>query len=264
MKAIPFDVPGLTDIIDYPSDQDYTFFEIRDQNVDLSYDDCVELAQVAKEKGIELIYVFNKNPLDTAYFAAFNKAIANVSVFQGPAILRALASKTEFESDTVRKGWSTGELKKISSVADSCTEICWRKNIRFVFENSNEAFFGDGMSYYGLADLLNNTKQAGLQLDIANLFRNTARAANDPQKVLDFLPSLGGRWVEAHLKTVVGGEAQTVLTDNPIPFREIFEAMNDQGVIYAAIELTAVENKQKRIDNHAKSIQFLRDNGLLN
>jgi sugar phosphate isomerase/epimerase len=263
LKAMPLNVESLSELIEYASGEGYQFVEVRDQFVDLTNDDCKALAAVGIKNKIDLIYVFNKNPLDSGYFPVFEKALANVLVFQGPGILRALASKSEFEADAGKKGWTRDELTRLARISDSCAAICKSKNIRFVFENSNEAFFGDSLTYFGLADLFSNTTGTGLQLDIANLFRKTARVSTDPQQILKYLPSLGNRWVETHLKTVQEGEAQTILTDNPIPVEKILELMGKQNVEYAALELTAVENKQQCFDNHTKSIQYLKDKGLL-
>jgi sugar phosphate isomerase/epimerase len=263
LKAMPLNVESLSEIIEYAAKEGYQFVEVRDQFVDLTNDDCKALAEVGIKNNIDLIYVFNKNPLDTGFFPVFEKALANVLVFKGPGILRSLASKSEFDADAGKKGWTSDELNLLAKISDSCAAICKSKNIRFVFENSNEAFFGDSLNYFGLADLLDKTSGPGLQLDIANLFRKTARVENDPEKVVKYLPSLGNRWVETHLKTVQGGEAQTILTDNPIPVEKIIEMMGKQNVQYVALELTAIEDKQQCYDNHARSIQFLKDKGLL-
>jgi sugar phosphate isomerase/epimerase len=263
LKAMPLNVASLSEIIEYASKEGYQFTEIRDQFVDLSNDDCKALADVATKNKIELIYVFNKNPLDSTFFKLFEKALSNVLILPGPGILRSLASKSEFDADANKKGWTKDELTRLARISDSCASICKSKNIRFVFENSNEAFFGDSLTYFGLTDLFSNTKGTGLQLDIGNLFRNTARAKPDPEKVLEYLPALGNRWVETHLKTIQGGEAQTVLTENPLPIEKIIELMGKQKVQYVALELTAVESKQQCFDNHTKSIQFLKDKRVL-
>lgn len=264
LKAMPLNVASLSEIIEYASKEGYQFAEIRDQSVDLTNDDCKALADVAIKNKIDLIYVFNKNPLDSGYFRLFEKALSNVLVIPGPGILRTIASKSEFDADPTKKGWTRDELTRLAGISDSCASICKSKNIRFVFENSNEAFFGDSLNYFGITDLFASTSATGLQLDIANLFRNTARTKTDPEKVLQYLPALGNRWVETHLKTIKGGEAQTILTDNPLPVEKIIALAGKQNVLYVTLELTTVESKQQCFDNHAKSIQFLKDKGLLN
>lgn len=263
LKALPLNVASLTEVIEYASKEGYQFIEVRDQFVDLTNDDCKAIAEVAKKNKIDVIYVFNKNPLDSGYFSVFERALANVVVFPGPGILRSLASKSEFDTDAGKKGWTKDELSRIARISDSCALICKSQNIRLIFENSNEAFFGDSLTYFGLTDLFSHTSNTGLQLDIANLFRNTSRVQNDPDKVLKYLSTMGNRWVETHLKTVQGGEAQTILTDNPLPIGKVIELMGKQNILYVALELTAVEDKQECFDNHATSIQFLKDKGIL-
>jgi sugar phosphate isomerase/epimerase len=263
LKALPLNVAGLTEVIDYASNEGYQFVEIRDQFVDLTNDDCKALAAVALEKKVDVIYVFNKNPLDTGYYRSFNKALANVMVFKGPGILRTLSSKSEFDTDPLKKGWTKEEFARLCRVSDSCALICKSKNIRFVFENSNEAFFGDSLTYFGLTDVLSGTTNVGLQLDIGNLFRTTARVQNNPENVIRYLTVIGDRWVETHLKTVIGGEVQPVLTDNPLPVEKVIELMGKTNVQFVTIELPALENKQQCIDNHSISIKFLRDKGIL-
>lgn len=263
LKAMPLDVQSLSEIIEYASKEGYQFTEIRDQFVDLSNDDCKALANVAIKNKIDLIYVFNKNPLDSGFFSLFEKALSNVLILPGPGILRALASKSEFDTDANKKGWTKDELTRLTRISDSCASICKSKNIRFVFENSNEAFFGDSLTYFGLTDLFANTSYIGLQFDIANMFRNTSRVKSDPEKVIKYLSTMGDRWVETHLKTVQNGEPQPVFTDNPLKIEKIINLMGKMNVVYAAIELAPVERKEECFNNHALCIKFLKDNGVL-
>ena len=130
---------------------------------------------------------------------------------------------------------------------------------------SKTEFDGDGSTYFGLADLLSAISYPGLQLDIVNLFRNTPRTQTDPVEVLNFLPKLGNRWLETHLKTIINGEPQDVLTENnPLPVEKIIELMTKQNVKYVALELNAVKDKKQCIENHKISIQFLKEKGIIN
>ena len=87
----------------------------------------------------------------------------------------------------------------------------------------------------------------------------------EPDKVLEYLPTIGNQWVTTHLKTVLtkGGDMQPVLTENPLPVEKIVELMGKQKIIYAAFELASVPDKQQCFANHSASIKFLRDKGLL-
>jgi hypothetical protein len=212
-----------------------------------------------------VIYEIHKNLLDTGYFKVFERGLNNAVLFQGPGILRTVISKTEFDADASKKGWNKDELTKITRLADSCALIAKAKKIQFIVENFNEPFFGADTTYFGLTDFFANTSGTGLQLDLGNPFRSPSRVKADPEKVKEYLSTLGNRWVTTHLKTVqsMGGEMQPNLTENPLSIEEVVAMMGKQNVLYGALELTAVPDKQQCYDNHKKSIQFLKDKGIL-
>jgi sugar phosphate isomerase/epimerase len=263
LKSIPFDLQGLAEIIEYASETGFQYVEVRDFQADLTVDQCKELASVAERNQIDLIYVFNKNPLDSGFSEVFDRALANVMVLPGPGILRALVSRTEFDADKLKKGWNSEELARLVDITEHCSLIARERNIRFVVENNNESFFGDGLKYFGFADFFEKSRHTGLQMDIANPFCNSSRAENDPERVFSFLSGMGDRWIETHLKTVKNGEPQSVLTDNPLKVEKIVEMMGRMDVIYVTLELVSTENKDECFDNHALSIKFLKEKGVL-
>ena len=262
-KAIPFNVEGCTEIIEYASKEGYQFVEIRDVLADLTTEECKTLARVAQKNKIEVIYVLGINPLDSGFKEVFERGLKNAVLFPGPGYLRTLISNPVFDPDPDKKGWNKDELARLISICESCAVTAKAKKILFIIENLNEAFFGDGSNYFGLADFLNQTSATFFQLDIANLFRNSNRVKNDPEKVIKFLSTLENRWVETHLKTIQGGEPQPVLTDNPLTVERIVDLMGKQNVKYVMLELDPVPDKQQCFNNHAISIQFLRDKGVL-
>jgi len=263
--SMPNNVANLTEIIEYASKEGYQFIELRDPLAKLTGEECMALAEVAKEKQIDVIYEIHKNPLDTGYFEVFEKGLANTIIFPGPGILRTVVSGSEFKADPSKKGWNKDEIMKLSKISDSCANIAKGKNVRFIVENFDEAFFGDGTNYYGIVDLFSQAPQTGFQLDMSNMFRKPARVMTEPEKVLDYLPTMGSQWVTTHLKTVLtmGGDMQPTLTENPIPVERIVELMGKNNVVYAAFELTSVPDKEQCFANHASSVQFLKDKGIL-
>ena len=262
-KAITFNIPGITEIIEYASKEGYQFLEIRDVLADLAIEDCKALAGVAKKENIEIIYVIGVHPLDSGFNEVFERGLANTSLFQGPGFMRTLISNPVFDPDVSKKGWTKEEFAKLTRICENCAAKAKAKKIKFIVENLNEAFFGDNLTYFGLADFLNQTTETNFQLDIGNLFRNTTRVKNDPDKVMKFLSTLGKRWVETHLKTIQGGEPQPILTDNPLPVERIVDLMGKRNIPYVMLELDTVADKQQCFDNHAACIRFLKDKGIL-
>jgi hypothetical protein len=262
-KAMPVDVPALTEIIEYASGEGYQFIMLRDELARLTTDECKSLAGVAKKNRIDVIYEIHKNPLDAGYFEIFEKGLANTLLLPGPGIMRTLVSKSEFEADSSRKGWSKDELTELARISEESASKAKAKKVQFIVENFNEAFFGEGPSYYGLNDFFANTSLTGLQFDISNPFRNTSRKKAEPGKVMDYLNTLGKRWVTTHLKTAVAGEMQPVLTENPVSVEDVVALMARKNVPYVTLELAGVTDKKQCYVNHDISIQFLIDRGIL-
>ncbi|QHV99676.1 sugar phosphate isomerase/epimerase family protein [Spirosoma endbachense] len=262
-KAMPVNVESLSEIIDYASKEGYDFIELRDDQASLSQDECKVLAELARKNKLDVIYEIQKNILDTGYYDVFERGLANTLLFTGPGILRALVSKSEFELDSTKKGWNKAEMIQLSSLADSCARVAKNNKIQFIVENLNEPFFSNSDAYLGLDSFFRNTTGTGLQFDIGNPFRNSSRENADPQKVADFLATMGNRWVTTHLKTLKEGESQPRLTSNPLEVDKVIELMAKQNVRYVTIELLPVTDKKQCFDNHAKSIQFLKEKGIL-
>ena len=298
-KALPVNVPNLMDFIDYASTEGYQFIELRDNLATLTPEECTQLGDHAKSKKIDVIYEIQVNPLDTTFAKVFDKALANTLLFPGPGILRSLVSQSEFDADSTKKGWSKDELTRLAHLLDSCAAIAKEKKVQLIVENMNEPFFGDSSAatsstpastttapasatsipasatsasasttaaptpVYGLNNLFTSTTIVGLQYDIGNAFRNSSRKKADPAQVAQWLPTLGPRWVTSHLKTLQQGTSQPFLTDNPMPVEEVVRLMGQQHAKYATIELLPVTDKQACYDNHAKSIRFLKDRGIL-
>jgi hypothetical protein len=291
-KALPVNVANLIDFIDYASTEGYQFIELRDNLATLTGEECLQLANHAKDKKIDVIYEIQTNPLDTAFLKVFGKALSNTLLFPGPGILRSLVSQSEFDADSTKKGWSKDELTRVAYLLDSCAAVAKAKKVQLIVENMNEPFFGDSaatgatpapglapshahtiapspialtaaLPNYGLNNLFASTSIVGLQFDIGNAFRNSSRRKADPAQVGQWLPTLGPRWVTSHLKTLQQGTSQPFLTDNPMPVEEVIDLMGRQQVKYATIELLPVNDKQACYDNHAKSIRFLKDKGIL-
>jgi hypothetical protein len=263
-KAMPVDVASLTEIIHYAAREGYQFIMLRDELAQLTTNDCKALAVVAKKSNIDVIYEIHKNPLDSGYFEIFEKGLANTLLLPGPGIIRTLVSKSEFDASATRKGWNKDELAQLTKISEKSASTAKAKNVQFIVENFNEAFFGDGSTYFGLDDFFAQTSLTGLQFDISNPFRNTSRAKADPEKVAKHLITLGKRWVTTHLKTELNGEMQPILTDNPISVEKVVAMMGKQNIPYVTLELAGVTDKQQCYNNHDISIKFLKDKGILN
>ena len=264
-RAMPNNNESIKEMIEYAASQGYQFIQLRDNHATLTTDECTMLAEVAKNKKIDIIYEIHINPLDPGFNNVFEKGLSNTLLFPGPGILRTVISLSEFSTDSGRKGWSEQELLQLTKISDSCALVARSKDVKFIVENFNEAFFGDGETFFGIADFFENTVYTGFQFDLSNPFTKSSRYRAEPQRVIDYLSEMGERWVTTHVKTieVMGGSPMPVLTENPFSVEKVVELMGKQNVIYVSLELAAVADKQECFANHETSIQFLKDKGVL-
>jgi hypothetical protein len=262
LKAMPLSVNNLKEILDFAAAEGFAFIELRDPSAELGPEDCRTLAAYATEKNVNVIYEIHKDFFAPDYREVFDRAVQNTAVFGEPGILRSILSWSEFASDETKTGWTQEELDYITALADSCAEAASGKGVRFIVENIIEPWFGHegGM---GLDDFFGGTSLVGLQFDAANPFLPACRKVADPGAVAGYLETIPDRWVTTHLKCGADGAFQPVLMDNPLDYKEVFELMGDNAVRYAALELLAVEGKEKCFENHRKSIAYLSDLGIV-
>lgn len=264
LKCMPVSVENLEEIIKYASGEGYSFIELRDPEATLSSEDCKNLAETSLVNEIEVLYEINTNLLAPGFMPVFEKGLANTAIFKGGGILRTLISNTEFAGDVNKKGWTKQELDKIVEIADNCGKIADEHNLRFIVENGNEAFFGNGVDYFGFADFFDLTyKNVGLQFDTANPFQNISREKSDPGKVEKYLASVSERWITTHLKSGKDGVFQPFLDENPLDLGKVLSLMNKHKVPYVAFELASVSDKNDCFINHSKSVKYLIDRGLI-
>jgi hypothetical protein len=263
-KAFKNNVEDLSGIMRFADSKGFQFIELRDESASISPESCRMLADTAKKYDLEVIYEIQKNPFDTAFMTVFNRGVKNAAMFK-PGILRTIVSNPSFDQDPEKIGWNKAELNRLAALVDSCALAAGSKNVRFIVENVNEPFFGDGSSYFGLTDLFAGSSKVGFQLDLSNPYGKTSRKQADPEKVAEYLSSMGDRWVVTHLKTIPapGGDMQPVLVDSPLSVEKVIGLMGRQKLTYAALELAAVEGADQCFRNHEASIRYLADKGLL-
>lgn len=264
LKCMPVNLENLEEIITFAAVEGYSFIELRDPEAVLSLDECKKLAEIARSNEVEVLYEINTNLLAPGFLSVFKKGLENTTVFPGKGILRTLISNTEFAADPGKKGWNKEELNQIVEIANTCGELAGKRNLVFIVENGNEAFFGQSPLYFGFADFFDRTdKSIGLQFDTSNPFQNISREKANPDRVEKYLATISDRWFTTHLKSGKDGVFQPVLNDNPLDLGKVLSLMNTYNVPYVAFELASVSDKQECFENHARSINYLYEKGLI-
>ena len=262
-KAMPVSVENTKKLIDYAADQGFAWLELRDSDAVLSLDESKEIADHARNRGIEVIYAIQKGLLDEDFWPTFERGVRNAAVFEGPGIIRSLTGNSEFTKDENKTGWSQEELERIVLYADSAAGIAENNDLQYVIENGLESFFGKGNQHYGAADVLSRVSEnVGWQFDTANPF-SVSRSHASPDSIIAYLEEYGDKLHYIHLKSAREGEALSTLTNNPLAFGEVFRIMAEHDVPYVAIELQAPETEDQVYENMKQSIEYLKAQDLI-
>lgn len=256
-EVAPVSVESSKQYIDYAASSGFTWLELRDPNAILTAEECKAIADYAKRKEVEVGYAIQKGLLDADFWTTFDKGIKNAVFFKGPGTFRVLAGGEEFTSDTTKIGWSSAELDQIVKYADSAALIAQENGLQFVIENGTEPLYGKEPEYFGFADIIDKAREeVGWQFDTANPF-SVSRVHSSSDTVIAFLDRHISKLSYIHLKSAKSGVPQRFLTDNPVAFEKVFQALTKQNIPYVAIELQAVDDENQAYQNLEKSVGFL-------
>ncbi len=152
-KWLPNSVDNLKKVIDFASRKGFSFIEIRDANVGLSYDDAKKIAAYAKKKKLEVIYAMGMGALDSNYFELFAKGLANTRLFDGPRFVRTAAPGKEFTDDPKKQFWTAAEFSQLVRNLNKAGNTAAMFGYALYVENAFDGLKGDGANTFGTADL---------------------------------------------------------------------------------------------------------------
>ena len=261
IKALPVTVQNMKTLVDYASDQGFTWIELRDPNAVLTLDECKQIANYARSKKIEVAYAMGVGLMDANFWEAFSRGLANAAVFDGPQTIRTAAPGNEFNIDPKKTAWTLNELNKVVATANKAANQAKALGLQYVTENAFEVVKGDGIISFGTTEFFANVNSnVGLQLDTGNFFC-VARIWTKPEDARAFLEKYISKLAYIHLKTSSKDhKTQPVLAENELEFDIIFALMKKYKVPYVAFELAQAPTFQECADNHKKSVEYLLKN----
>lgn len=257
-EVAPVSLVSSKQYMDYAASRGFAWLELRDPNAILTSEECEAIADYAQKNKVEVGYAIQKGLLDTDFWTTFEKGVKNAVFFNGPKTFRALAGGEEFNTDIMKTGWDAAELEQIVKYADSAALIARENGLQFVIENGTEPLYGKEAKYFGFADVIDRTREeVGWQFDTANPF-SVSRVHSSSDTVMAFLHEHIDRLYYIHLKSAQKGVPQTFLTDNPVAFEDVFQALTEKNIPYVAIELQTVDDANKAHKNLERSMKFLQ------
>ncbi len=261
LRVLPVTLENTKKLIDFASDQGFTWIELRDPNAVLTLAECKQVAEYARGKKIGIAYALGVGLMDGNFWEVFSRGLANAIVFDGPRTLRTAAPGDEFNINPKKTAWTLNELHKTVKIANKAGNQARASGLKYVTENAFEVIRGDGITSFGTTEYFANVNSNVLwQLDTANFFclgRNVAK----PEEASAFLEKHAGKLVYIHLKTSSKDhKPQPILSDNELDFNIVFSLMTKQKVPYVAIELAQVPTIEECYENHKKSVEYLLKN----
>ena len=261
--CLPVTVENSKMLLDYASEKGFTFFELRDPNAVLSYEECKEIAEYARKKNIDVAYANQRGLLDPDFWDIFRKGVRNASAFTGPKTIRATISGLNFTENPAKTGLTADEFAIATDIANKAADEAEKNGLQLVIENGNEILTESSDSIYGFESVINNVNnKIAWQFDTANPFYNKNTYVN-PDSVKKFLAKYGYRISYVHLKSSKDYKSQKILTQNDLDFSEILKTLSEENVKLIAIELLADSSRTTAFENMEKSLDYLKREGFI-
>jgi sugar phosphate isomerase/epimerase len=259
IKQWPLGAESAKKVIDFASEQGFSWIELRDPFATLTLAQCKELAAYAKQRGIEVSYAMNIGLLDANFWEVFSRGLANAAVFDGPRTIRTAGPGLEFATNDKKTHWAFGELQKAVETANQAANMAKAFGLQYVVENGLEAIKGDGVSTFGTVELFGNANgNLGFQLDTGNFFC-VSRVWTKPEDAQAFIEKYASRMGYMHLKTSSKEhKVQQVIGDNELDFDIIFAIAAKAKSPYVGFELDQPLTLEQAYENHKKSVEYLK------
>jgi sugar phosphate isomerase/epimerase len=259
IKQWPLGVESAKKVIDFASQQGFSWIELRDPYATLTLAECRELATYAKQRDVEVAYAMNIGVLDPNFWEVFSRGLANAAVFDGPRTIRTAGPGLEFATNEKKTHWTFAELQKAVETANQAANLAKMFGLQYVVENGVEAVKGDGVSTFGTVELFGNANSnLGFQLDTGNFFC-VSRVWTKPEDARAFIEKYAPRMGYMHLKTSSKEhKVQPVEGDNELDFDIIFAIAAKNKRPYVGFELDQPATLEQAYENHKKSVEYLR------
>jgi sugar phosphate isomerase/epimerase len=261
--CLPVTLENSKMLLDYAAKKGFRFFELRDPDAVLTFEECTDIANYACEKDIEVAYSNQRGLLDPDFWDIFNKGIKNATVFSGPKTIRATLSGINFTENPGKVGLCKDELTKAVEIANHAAQIAEKQGMQLVIENGNELFVESIDSIYGFESFFKQVNQnVDWQFDTGNPFANKNSYVN-PNTVKQYLENHVGQIKYIHLKSAQNRKAQKILCKNDLDFNTIFAILSSNHKNFISIELLLDSVKNTVFENMDKSLEYLRIEGYI-
>ncbi len=263
IECLPVTIENEMMLLDYAADKGFSFFELRDPDAVLRFDECNQIASYGIKKGIEIAYANQRGLLDPDFMDVFIRGLKNATAFTGPRTFRTTLSGLDFVQNKSKIGLSMDELRKAVKIANHAEQLAEEQGLQLVIENGAEMFTESNDTIFGFETFFKQvSSKVAWQLDTANPFTNKDNYTN-PDSLKQYLENHAGKIKYIHLKAAMNFQAQKSLCPNDLDFGEIFRILAANKVGNISIELLVDNDLNTVYSNMDKSVTFLRESGFI-
>jgi len=261
---------NLGGLVDFAEEQGFTAVELRDNDASYSPSDVADFVKDTRAKNIEVTYAVTNDMFDADDEALFRRGIERAVLCGEGAVLRILAAQSALMAEG-KKGYSRAEIDRIAEVAVDYARIADEKGIFIAVEHAREPLYGDGESYFGLADVFKALAATGgaptnlgITFDPANaVYTSLCKAPTIPAKVLAFLEEHNQFIALVHYKTTKAGKLTPIIADADIENEALFSALAKTYDGIVCLEIPGGSSLSECHRNIDASLDYIRKLGLM-
>ena len=237
----------------------FSWVELRDQNVELTPRQCLEIRDLAARQGLRVHYAWNNADL-TLPQENFDRALENASVFGHGTCCRIVIAP---ETVKVHDGYSPKDLEKLLPRMEQMIARAAEKGIRLCFENSMETI-EDHDGYVGMNTLLGRVNGMLSTFDAANMTSQVKAGCIGTRELVDYYQAHREQIPYYHLKTSRNRQAPAPFLEENGDFRlgELLNAFDSSVLV--CLELPAQKTAAEIRNYVRESLAFLREGGYIN
>lgn len=225
---------SVEELIEWASNQDFKWVELRDPQVKLTKKYLKKIKSFAEQLGININYAWDgTNILNPEDEPLIIKGIGNAAVFGKGSMSRILIAPSNIMGESNKLGYSSDELLKITKTIAGYNKVAAEYGVALVYENSCEPLFGDEVSYFGMADILKESPDMKITFDSANCMnKDNTRLISNENEVISFCRRFCSQIPYMHVKSTENSILKSnLLLKADLNILNILKILNDNALV---------------------------------
>lgn len=244
----------IRELICWAAGRGFSWVELRDANVKMSREELLDIHELAKKWNLTIHYSWdNKDILQED--EQFYQGMENAAIFGPGTCCRVLLAP---ETVKGQKGYTREQVDKMLPVLGKYISRAKELGICLCFENAMEPIFGDGSTYYGMAELLEMCPEMCVTFDAANATNNTTCINPSEEELLRYYHRFSDRIFYFHMKSTKNHVLlDTVEPDGDFRMNALLDAFSANTDMKICLEIPQQPNLVKMTEAVEKSLDVL-------